>query len=631
MTEPDSARTGQWAPANTAFARIRRGDRIFIGTACGEPHYLVNALVDYVTANPDAFYDTEIFHAWTLTPPRYIEPRYHGNFRANALFIGNNDRAAVNRGFADYTPVLLSQVPELFQRRLLPLDVALIQVSPPDPHGFLSLGVSVDITRQAVASARLVIAQVNARMPRVHGDSFVHLEDVDYLVGHDEPILEYAPQAPDAIAQRIGEYVARIVEDGDTLQVGYGNIPSAILANLRNKRHLGLHTELLTDSAVELLRTGVIDNTRKSLDRGKTVASFCMGTQASYAFLHDNPAMAFRPIDYTNNPLVIARQERMVAINRALSIDLTGQATAESMTGEIFCNGIGGLVDFMRGAMLAPKGKAILTLPSTTEDETASRIVPFLDKGIGVTLNRGDIHYVVTEYGIAYLQGKNIRERAMELIAIAHPKFQPWLIEEAKKANLIYRDQLFIPGKRGEYPADLETYRVTRGGLEILLRPIKISDEPLFKELAHALSDQSLYFRFFSSRTDFPHEFLQRLVVIDYTQKMAILATRQDQGQEVLLGVGRYYVDKQTHSAELYLVVRDDCQKQGIGREILAYLTDLARKRGLLSFSAEILLENQPALILLRHFFEGQGFTVRKTIESGVVNFEFKLRESHHG
>jgi acyl-CoA hydrolase len=624
--EPGNAPGEKWGPATAAFAHIRRGDRIFIGTACGEPQYLVNALMDCVAANPEAFYDAEVFHAWTLTVPRYSEPRFSRNFRANALFIGNNDRAAVNRGFADYTPVFLSRVPELFRRRLIPVDVALIQVSPPDEHGYLSLGVSVDITQQAVASARLVIAQVNAHMPRVHGDTFLHIDAVHCLLHHDEPLLEQPAQAPDAVARQIGQYVARIVEDGDTLQVGYGGIPSAILANLRHKRQLGVHTELLTDGLVELIRSGAIDNTRKAIDRGKTVASFCMGSHETYAFLHDNPSIAFRPIDYTNNPLLIARQERMVAINGALGIDLTGQATTESVSGEIFYNGIGGSVDFMRGAILAHKGKAILTLPSTTEDEAYSCIVPFLEKGVGVTLNRGDIHYVVTEYGIAYLQGKNIRERAMDLIAIAHPKFRPWLVEEAKKAHLIYRDQLFIPGKRGEYPADLETYRVTRSGLEILLRPIRISDEPLLKDFGHALSDQTLYYRFFSSRMDFPHEFLQRLVVIDYTEKMAILAIRQEQEKEELLGVGRYYVDQTSHAAELYLVVRDDCQKQRIGWEILSYLTYLAKKRGLLSFGAEVLLENRPALNLLRRFFEGQGFTVEKKIESGVVAFHFKLR-----
>jgi acyl-CoA hydrolase len=315
-------------------------------------------------------------------------------------------------------------------------------------------------------------------MPRVHGETFIHVGEVDYLIEKDEPLLEYGMTLSDEIAQRIGKYVARIVEDGDTIQAGYGSIPNAILANLKGKRHLGAHTELLTEGMVELIRAGVIDNSRKSLNRGKTVAAFCMGKSATYEYIHDNPGMEFRPVDYTNNLLVISRQRNMVAINSCLQIDLTGQATAESI-GKRFYSGIGGQTDFMRGAVLSPGGKTILVILSTAKDGSISRIVPFLYEGAGVTLGRSDVHYVVSEYGIAYLHGKSIRERAMELIAIAHPNFRPWLISEAKKLNLIYKDQKFIPGKKGEYPEQLETYRTTKTGMEIFLRPLKISDEPL--------------------------------------------------------------------------------------------------------------------------------------------------------
>ena len=280
----------------------------------------------------------------------------------------------------------------------------------------------------------------------------------------------------DEIAEKIGKYVARIVQDGDTIQVGYGSIPNAILSHLKDKKHLGVHTELLTDGIVELMQAGVIDNSRKDLNRGKTVAAFCMGKRETYQYLHDNPAIEFRQVNYTNNPTVLARQRNMTAINSALEIDLTGQATAESI-GEIFYSGIGGQADFMRGAILSPGGKTILAIQSTAEDGKVSRIVPFLKEGAGVTLSRGDIHYVVTEYGIAYLHGKNIRERAMDLIAIAHPKFRAGLIEEAKRRHLIYKDQAYITGGGGEYPEHLEAHRTTKSGFALFLRPVRMNDE----------------------------------------------------------------------------------------------------------------------------------------------------------
>ena len=314
----------------------------------------------------------------------------------------------------------------------MPVDVALIQTSPPDDHGYMSLGISVDITKSAVENASMVITQVNTNVPRVHGDTFIHIDDADFIILHDESLLEYEVKVPGEIAQRIGKYVARIIEDGNTIQVGYGSIPNAILSNLRNKKHLGVHTELLTDGIVELMKEGVIDNSKKVVNRGKTVATFCMGKKETYEYIHDNPGIEFRTIDYTNNPLVIAQQRNMVAINSALEVDLTGQATAESI-GKTFYSGIGGSADFMRGAVLTPEGRTILALQSAAKSGEASRIVPFLREGEGVTLGRGDVHYVVTEYGMAYLHGKNIRERAMDLIGIAHPKFRPWLIEEAKK------------------------------------------------------------------------------------------------------------------------------------------------------------------------------------------------------
>jgi acyl-CoA hydrolase/GNAT superfamily N-acetyltransferase len=611
-------------PEDKIFSHIHRGDRIFIGTGCGEPQYLVGAFIDYVRSNPKTVSDAELFQVWALGVAPYTDEKLKYNFRHNSFFIGPNTRDAINKGLADYTPILLSQLPNLFYRRHVPIDVAIIQTSPPDDNGYVSLGISVDITKAAVENASLVISQMNSHMPYVHGDALLPIDTLDFIVLHDEPLLEYETSVPGEIAQRIGKFVARIVQDGDTIQVGYGSIPNAILANLSGKKHLGVHTELLTDGIVKLMKDGVIDNTKKTIGRGKAIASFCMGKKETYDYIHGNPNVEFKAINYTNNPLVIAQNENMVAVNSALEIDLTGQATAESI-GKLFYSGIGGQADFMRGAILAANGKTLLAMESTAENGAVSRIVPFLKEGAGVTLNRGDIHYVITEYGTAYLHGKNVRERAMELISIAHPKFRPWLIEEAKNLNLIYKDQAFIPGERGEYPEALETYRTTKTGLEIFLRPVKMSDEPLLKDLVHSLSDLSIYRRFLSRRTDMPHEFLQRFVIIDYTENMAILAVLRRAEKEEVVGVGRYFMDKSKHYAELAFVVRDEYQNKGICRELLSYLTYLAKKQGLLGFTAEILAENQSMLHLF-HGFENNRFEIEKKIEAGVIEFKITFK-----
>ena len=371
-----------------------------------------------------------------------------GIFRVNSFYVGDQIREAVNRGVADYTPIFMSEVPALFYQRIIPVDVALIQTSLPDHHGYLQLGINVDIVKAAVEMATLVIAQVNSSMPRVQGDGFVHMKDVDFILRHDEPLLEYGEEADDEVARQIGKHVSRLIQDGDTIQVGLGSIPNAIVSSLEGKRHLGVHTELLGDGLVNLMKRGVVDNTQKQIDRGKAVAAFCMGKKETYEFIDDNFSVELRTIDYTNNPMVIAQHPNMVAINSALAVDLTGQATAESI-GKTIYSGIGGQADFMRGAALSRNGKTILVLPSTTKGDTISRIVPFLKEGTGFTLHRGDVQYVVTEYGIAYLKGKSLRERAMELIAIAHPKFRQGLVDEAKKASLIYKDQAFISGEEG--------------------------------------------------------------------------------------------------------------------------------------------------------------------------------------
>ena len=612
----------KFATEEEIFSHIHAGDKIFIGTGCGEPQYLVQALVNFVGGNPKAFFGIELIHVWTVGAAPYLDEKFRDNFRIDSFFISEGTRNAINKGTADYTPISFSTVPGLIRREIIPIDVALIQTSPPDKHGYMSLGISVDIVKAATQKASLIVAQINSHMPRTQGDGFININNVDFIIPHDEPLLEYVEEDPGNIIKAIGRYVARIIEDESTLQVGYGIVPNAVVSYLGEKKHLGVHTELLSDGIIDLMQNGVVDNTKKSIDTGKTVASYCMGKKETYELLDENPTIEFKTIDYVNNPLIIARNRLMTAINSAMEIDLTGQATAESLAGTFYF-GIGGQADFMRGAALAPGGKSILALPSTAINDTISRIVPSLQEGTGVTLTRGDVHYVVTEYGIAYLQGKNIRERAMDLIAIAHPKFRPWLIEEAKKRLLIYQDQAFIPGVNGVYPVALETFRTTRSGLNILLRPVKIGDEPLMKDFFYALSNESMYRRFMSVRMDMPHKRLQEFGIVDYGNSMMILAIVEGDNKETIAAIGQYEINEKMLTAEVALVVKDEYQDMGVGYDLLTYLTRLARRRGLLGFTAEVLVENEPMLNL----FKNMGFDIENRSEEGAIEMRMTFRD----
>ncbi|HNY35328.1 MAG TPA: GNAT family N-acetyltransferase [Methanothrix soehngenii] len=604
------------------FQSIRPGDRIFVGTGCGEPQYLVSSLLKFVQSQPKSFMDAELINIVTLGVAAYTDEKFKDNFRLNSFFIGDNTRKAVNQGNADYTPVFLSQLPGLIRSERIPIDVALIQTTHPEEDGNMNLGVSVDIVRAAIDKARIVIAQPNSFMPAVDGDGWIDMDDVDYVIAKDEPLLEYIENAPGDIAQKIGRYVAAIVEDGSTIQVGYGSIPNAVVSSLQGKKHLGVHTELLNDGIASLMERGMVDNSQKSINSGKSIATFCMGRRRTFDFLRDNSSIEFRTIDYTNNPLIIARNSRMTAINSALEVDLTGQISSESL-GHTFYSGVGGQADFMRGAALAPGGKSIVALPSTARKAgtdpsgrgpMVSRIVPYLSEGAAVTLTRGDIHYVVTEYGIAYLHGKSIRERAMDLITIAHPDFRMWLIEEARRLHLIYQDQAFIPGIKGEYPADLEIGKITSKGLKVLLRPVKISDEPMLKDFFYSLSDESMYQRFISARRDIPHELLQKFAVVDYFHKMILVAVMQDKGKDIICGLGQYGLNSDSYTADVALVVRDHCQNRGVAGELLSYLTYLAKRQGILGFTAEVLAGNDPVFRL----FKRMGFIVSKKNAEGV-------------
>ncbi len=616
----------KFLPPEDIFPHVRKGSAMFIGGGCGEPQYLVRAMVDFVDSSTKPLFGTEIIQIWTLGVAPYTDEKFMNNFRHNSFFISDNSREAVNQGSADYTPIFLSEVPGLFMSRIIPIDVAIVQVSLPDAEGNVSLGINVDIVRAAVDSAKLVIAQMNANMPWVYGDAVIPAGDIDYIVRHDEPLIEFAPRVPDEISSRVGKYVARIVQDGDTIQVGYGRMPNAILAGLVDRRDLGIHTELLTDGIVDLIRLGVVNNSRKTVDSGKTVASFCMGSASTYEYLNGNRDFEFRSIDYVNNPAVVTSQRRITAINSALQIDLTGQASAESI-GTTFYSGIGGQVDFMRSAARAEGGKSILAFRSTSNDGARSRIVPLLDPGTGVTLIRGDVHYAVTEYGIAYLHAKNIRERALSLISIAHPDFRPWLIDEAKRLGYVAPDQTLYTGREGEYPEHLEKRRFTKSGLPLLLRPVKISDEELLKDFFYSLSDKSLYTRFFTSMPYIPRKLLLDFLAVDYTRQMVILAVIEEDFRDKVVGIGQFKVNQESFTADMAFAVRDEYQGNGIGALLVDYIAAIAAREGLQGLTADVLAENRAML----HVFENMGYPMKKELKDCYYEIQVTFKKGNGG
>jgi 4-hydroxybutyrate CoA-transferase len=423
--------------AAEAVQCIQSNMRVYIHPGCAEPESLVEALM----ARGPFVKNVEIVHLLTTGRADYVAPQMEGHFRHNAMFIGGNVRQAVNDGRADYTPIFLSQVEDLFESGEMPIDVALIQVAPPDAHGFCSLGVGVDATLTAARCAKIVVAQVNDHMPRTFGDCFIHVKDLDTVVQVSRPLCELHTIEITDVHHAIGKHVASLIEDGATLQLGIGGIPDAVLLELTNHRDLGVQTEMLSDSAIPLIESGVINGSRKSIHLGKIILSFVLGSGKLFDYVNNNPIFEFHPNKYTNDPWVISQNSKMVAVNSALQVDITGQVCADSI-GTTFYSGIGGQVDFIRGASHSKGGKPVIAIPATAKNGAISRIVPVLDPGAGVVTSRGAVHYVVTEFGVAYLHGKTIRQRAEALIQIAHPQFRDELFSYCEKTRWLQRPAL---------------------------------------------------------------------------------------------------------------------------------------------------------------------------------------------
>ena len=603
--------------ARDAIKKVSPGDSIFIGTGCGQPQHLVNSLVEF----GDHISDAHIIHFLTMGAAPYINPKFREKFKTNSFFIAESVRGAFDEGVGDYTPIFLSDIPSQFESGRISLDVALISVTPPDVNGMCSLGVSVDIVKSAAANAKFVIAQVNEHMPRTMGNGFIHVNHIDVMVPFAESVITVEPQVPNDILRKIGRNLAQLVDNGSTIECGIGRIPQAMAEFLHDKKDLGIHTEMFGDWIIELIECGAVTCSRKTINRGKIVASFCMGSQKLYDYIDNNQFFEFHPTEYVNDPFIIGQHEKMVGINVGLEIDLTGQVCADSL-GYKFYSGIGGQVDFIRGCARSRGGKPIIAMPSTAKDDTISRIVPMLTEGAGVVTTRGDVHYVVTEYGIAYLHGKSIRERVLSLINIAHPKFRKELVQAAKARHYIQPDQIEMEWDKVHYPQELERYETLKDGTEILFRPVKPTDESALSEMLYSLSADSVKKRYFTHTKTFPHKDVQKLTNVDYEQNLAIVAVVPGtEGAEEIIGISQYFLDPKTQVAEVAFIVLDEWQDKGMGSVLLDYLTHIAIERNVKTFYATVLPINKSMLQL----FYNSGYKVNTEFDGDSYSITYDL------
>ena len=608
-----------------AISKIERGSRVFIGTGCGEPQHLIRAMV-----KDQNLHDILIYQMLSYTLSQFVEDEsFIRRFSLKLFFISRSMRKAAFEGKIDYIPAYLSQIPRLFATHRIGLDAALVQVSPPDKFGYCSLGVSVDITRSAVEHAAMVIAQVNPKMPRTWGDSFVHVDEIDWLVPYEEPLVEALPEVQDnEVSRRIGHYVSQLVDDGATLQIGFGQLPYAILKHLDGKKDLGLHTQLITDGMLPLFEKNVITNKKKTLLPGRVVSSLCMGSEKIYRYVDNNPAFYFRSSEFVNDPSVIARNDNLISISSALEVDLTGQVCSDSV-GYLFYSGIGDQVDFLRGSTMSKGGFSIIALPSTAQNGTVSRIVPHLSEGAGVATTRGDVNFVITEYGIAELKGKGIYQRVMELAQIAHPKFREELIEVAKKRHYIFSDQL--PPSREDL-LFLEGYKTTvklKNGKVVEFRPLLPSDEFAYRNFFYSLQEKTIYMRFFYKMRTFSHEIVQKQwSSVDYHRNMSIIGLVQKGGYKEIMAIGSY-AQEDDERAEVAFVVREDFQGLGVASYLLEILENIAKENQYRGFSATVLRENAAMIHVFKKRFPNADISVSSGSDLRILmDFDEAIRSA---
>ena len=597
--------------AAEAVARIRPGQRVFIGSSCGEPQHLVRQLFLSATGVSDV----EIVRLFSLegTPLTLVADKTADQLiNIRSFYLGSAKTAAVAAKMRFVTPMNLSEIPHVFTGRKLPVHTALIQVSPPDDFGWMSLGISVDITLAAALSADRVIAQVNSRMPRVLGHSFVHVNDVDVIVEHDEKLMTTGPPPESETDGRIAANIERFIEDGSTLHIGLGTAAHAVLMALSGKKDIGIHTQVLTDDMMRLVAEGVITNRRKGFNEGKLVASGAIGSQALYDFIDDNPAVEFHPSDVVNDPYIISRHHRMVSIDVATAMDLTGQMAADALPQNLF-SGVTGMPDFMRGAIRSDGGKSITLLPSTFDGGAGSRIVSALED-TAVVVARGDVHYVATEYGVVNLFGKSLQERALAMISIAHPDFRETLFEEAKGRGLLGSDRRLRQSIRGIYPQKLEE-TVQIDGIPVVIRPAKPVDERRIQEHYYALDKKDVASRFFQEKKYFPRNEMENRSQIDYIRDLTLVAVMGDFGFGRVIGVGEYYLETARNFAEVSFSLSKPYQGKGLGRRLMKKLSETAQENGISGLVAYVSPENRR----MRRLFETLPYRIKTAYEDDAL------------
>jgi acyl-CoA hydrolase/GNAT superfamily N-acetyltransferase len=602
-----------------AIERIQSGQRVFIGTACGEPQRLVKELA----AQAHRFADLEIMRLFSqeVSPLTLIANQTACDcFNIRSFYLGSAKPKSLAKNKRFITPVNLSALPRLFKSRQLPIHVALIQVSPPDDFGWMSLGISVDVTMAAAKAADLVIAQINPRMPRVLGRSFIHVDESDVIIEYEEELLTIR-QPPELDSTRqIARHVAKLIDDGSTIQLGVGAIPQATLQSLYDKKDLGVHTRILTDEILSLVAKGVITNRKKGFNEGKLVASAAMGSRNLYEFLHDNPGIEFYPSDYVNNPGIISRHHKMVSLNVAMMVDLTGQVAADALPYNHY-SGVSDMMDFIRGAADSEGGKSILMLPSTTLNGKTSRIVSSLDR-VAVVVPRGDVHFVATEFGVVNLFGKSLQERAMALISIAHPDFREDLFFEAKESGLLGPERSLSESIYGIYPVRMEELTEVQGQ-PVFFRPAKPVDERLIQEHFYNLDKEDVATRFLQEKLIFPRKDLTDMVQVDYVKEMAIVAVMGEFGFEKVIGLGGYFLVPATNMAEAAFTVLKSWQKKGIGTMLLKKLAEAARDQGVAGF----FIYTQPQNLGMIRLFKKLPNKVATTFEEDMLLLSCRFDE----
>ncbi|MBW2658829.1 MAG: GNAT family N-acetyltransferase [Deltaproteobacteria bacterium] len=620
-------RSGYWADhyqenrlsVKEAISKIQSGQRIFIGSYCGEPQHLVKGLAD----GSAFFTDLEIvrlFSGESTSLSSIAKKSKSQNLNIRSFYLGSANSQSFKGDLRFITPINISDVHRLIRSRLLPIQVAFIQVTPPDDFGWMSLGISVDITESAAVAADIVIAQVNQNMPRLLGRSYIHVSDIDYFVEYDEPLIEIGTYPDVASADTMARYVSRLIDDGSTMQMSLGTTTEANIRAMMTKNDLGIHTQFLSNTIMRLVAMGVVTNKKKGYNNGKLIASNAIGNKDLYDLLDNNAAIEFHPSKYVNDPRIISRNSKMIAMNIGREIDLTGQVAADALPFNNF-SGVTGILDFFRGASMSKGGKSILMLTATQTDGTESRIVPQLVNS-AVVVPRSEVQYVVTEYGSVNLFGKSLQERAIALISIAHPDFRDWLFEEARKMGLLGPERSLNEDMHSIYPLKLEEIHVI-DNKKITFRPVKPTDERSIQEHYYGLEKDDVISRFFNERSSFVTQQIESTFIIDYIKDLTIVAVEGEPGYERILAVGEYYLDSGINMAEIAFSVVKEWQGKGLSSTVIRKLSEAAKENGIDGLTAYTSTANRRMVKL----FKSLGYEVKIVTEGDMISLDCKFPE----